>query len=197
MTFGHFRKRCVPRAPIGSWSYDGTILATGYSGLHGINANWETPRVVARTSRYSDGRLSPNQQWYSAFQKYVVYAESYNHLHVIEAIKIFSTLGDDICSHNPMGKFLATNVGLSRNLLDEIMNKSCMNILMTLFMIWTKLGLSILWKQLQKNGKQRLTYSNGGSGFQREYVQFPSPDFSRTINYGYHADDNRPLLGSL
>jgi hypothetical protein len=67
-------ERCVGEARTApdDWSFEGTILATGWAGLHGINAEWETPRILIfqddwYPERYGYG-LSPNEEWYAVIQ---------------------------------------------------------------------------------------------------------------------------------
>ncbi len=63
-------ERCVgaPTKPPKGWSYDGTILMTGYAGIHGVNAKWDTPRVLAKLSDKDvwGGALSPDGKWYAS-----------------------------------------------------------------------------------------------------------------------------------
>jgi|GEM_PF-6651630 len=42
-------ERCIeePTTPPDDWSYDGTIIMWGHFGLHGIHADWDTPRILA------------------------------------------------------------------------------------------------------------------------------------------------------
>lgn len=50
-------ERCVgePTIPPDDWTFEGTILATGWAGIHGINADWDTPVVqVFREQRWLD-----------------------------------------------------------------------------------------------------------------------------------------------
>lgn len=54
-------KRCLlnPIAPDESWSFDGEILMYGWAGIHGVNANLDTPYVVS----WHRGVISPDGQW--------------------------------------------------------------------------------------------------------------------------------------
>lgn len=66
-------ERCVaePIQPPDDWSYSGTLLMSGYAGIHAMQADWDTPRVEAFF--YSDdlgdpidgGQLSPDGRWYA------------------------------------------------------------------------------------------------------------------------------------
>jgi hypothetical protein len=63
-------KRCVgapTKAPKG-WSYDGTILMTGYAGIHGVNAKWDTPHVLVFLGDNDlwGGALSLDGKWYAS-----------------------------------------------------------------------------------------------------------------------------------
>lgn len=60
--------RCVgdPIIPPDDWSFDGTILATGWAGIHGISAEWDVPRILAFRSnwvRFGGTDISPNRRW--------------------------------------------------------------------------------------------------------------------------------------
>jgi hypothetical protein len=65
-------ERCVgePITPPADWSFEGTILATGWAGIHGINAEWETPRIlIFQDDWYQWGTgLSPDSEWYAVIQ---------------------------------------------------------------------------------------------------------------------------------
>lgn len=43
-------QRCIdaPTQPPDDWTYPGMILMSGYAGIHAMQADWETPRVVAQ-----------------------------------------------------------------------------------------------------------------------------------------------------
>lgn len=98
-------ERCVgePKKPPKGWSFKGTILITGYAGIHGVNAKWDTPRVVASASPYlfrsgyADGSagLSPDNKWYATFDTEFIYSETFNHLEIIHAIVVYSTSNKD------------------------------------------------------------------------------------------------------
>jgi len=70
---------------------------TGYAGIHAVQADWETPRVVASVNTrdiISDGSagLSPNKLWYAVPEGYLVYSDTLNHLYVIDGIAVYSTV---------------------------------------------------------------------------------------------------------
>lgn len=59
-------ERCVgePITAPDDWTFDGTILATGWAGIHGINADWEVPHVQMFHDNWSIfTELSPDDQW--------------------------------------------------------------------------------------------------------------------------------------
>ena len=67
-------ERCVGEAtaPPADWTYDGTILATGWAGIHGINTNWETPFVLHFETTPTRGdyyrvssSIAPNGLWHA------------------------------------------------------------------------------------------------------------------------------------
>ena len=183
-------EQCASRASADNWSYNGTILATGYGGLHGINAAWETPRVVARIGRYPDGRLSPDNRWYAGLERQVIYAESFNHLHVIEAIHVYSTLDNTIVYSVPwenswlqMWGYRAMYWLNNEHILYEY-SEDYVHDLDELVMLNPFDNTTSQWNSA-------IDILDGGSGFQREYIQFPSPDFTRTVYYHYDTDESR------
>ena len=169
--------------------YDGTILATGYGGLHGINSDWETPHVVANSARYSGGSLSPNQHWYAVFEKEIFYSESFNHEHFVEAIHVYSTFDDTIVYSIPWQNswlqmwgyreiFWLDNATLLYEYSEEHVHD-----LDELVVINPFEDIITAWNA-------NVDILDGGSGFQRQYIQFPSPNFSKTIYYRYDAERN-------
>lgn len=67
-------QRCVPDPiqPPEDWTFEGTIIATGWAGIHGMNAAWDTPQVLAFKDGWITqggfGTLSPNGRWYAVPQ---------------------------------------------------------------------------------------------------------------------------------
>ena len=176
-----FQEQCAAYAT-SNLEFHGTILATGYGGLHGINANWETPRIVARINRYSDGRLSPDQRWYAEVLENVIYAESFNDEHVIENIRVSSTLGDSTVYVIPWQNswlqmwgyrefFWINNDHIlyefSDNFVHDLEELVSVNPFENTVVQWNA-SIDIL---------------DGGSGFQHQYIQFPSPDFTKTVYF--------------
>lgn len=182
-------ERCATPAQAGAWSYDGTILATGYGGLHGISAAWDTPRVVARSGRNPSGVLSPNNRWYAVRKEHVIYAESYNHEHVIDAIQVYSTLDDNVVYSiswqnswlNMWGYrelFWLDNEHILYERSEEFVHELEEIVILNPF------------DESTESWNAQIDVLDGGSGFYREFVQFPSPDFTRTVYYRYDSDRN-------
>jgi hypothetical protein len=98
-------QRCVgePTKPPEGWTFPGTILMTGYAGIHGVNAAWDTPHIVASgypgvfREANADGSagLSPDKKWYATFDTETIPSESYNHLVEIHSIVVYSTTNKD------------------------------------------------------------------------------------------------------
>jgi hypothetical protein len=78
-------QRCVaePTTPPDDWSFDGTILMTGYAGIHAVSSDFDTPYVVvffeSRTvpvlgeNHYLAGYggvLSPDGMWFAVVDGY-------------------------------------------------------------------------------------------------------------------------------
>lgn len=63
-------ERCVPDAvqPPDDWTFEGTIITSGWAGIHGMNAAWTTPQILAFDSGWINsggfGTLSPQGRWY-------------------------------------------------------------------------------------------------------------------------------------
>lgn len=95
-------ERCIPepQPPAEDWTYPGMILMSGYAGIHGMQADWETPRVVAffRADEVGDrpisgGQLSPDGQWY-ATPIGEIFAENFNNYWFVRGLIVYSTSGD-------------------------------------------------------------------------------------------------------
>jgi hypothetical protein len=107
LTTWPIEERCIaePALPPDDWSYPGTILMSGYAGIHGVQADWETPRVVVFLRRDENGdepliggQLSPDGRWYA-----VPYGEnftevSYNEYFFVHSLRLYSTSDDAILS---------------------------------------------------------------------------------------------------
>jgi hypothetical protein len=90
-------QRCVgdPTPPPDDWTYDGTILLTGYAGIHGVNAAWDTPRVLTFLNEDNlwGGALSPDGNWYASPRGNFTITESYNGITEIWEIRVFPVNG--------------------------------------------------------------------------------------------------------
>lgn len=64
-------ERCIgePIQPPDDWTFDGTIIAQGPLGIHGMSTQWETPQVLAFSDNWIGvggfGTLSPDGRWYA------------------------------------------------------------------------------------------------------------------------------------
>jgi WD40 repeat protein len=68
-------QRCVgaPTTPPEGWTFEGTILMTGYAGIHAIQADWETPHIATfirpdQTRMGLPPGLSPDKRWLATFE---------------------------------------------------------------------------------------------------------------------------------
>lgn len=92
-------ERCVgePTTPSEDWRFEGTILMTGYAGIHGVNAEWETPHIVARQEWYGinvnlpGAALSSNGRWYATPWGDIVLTETYNVIYEPREIRVYDT----------------------------------------------------------------------------------------------------------
>jgi hypothetical protein len=96
-------ERCItaPSAIPDDWSYSGTILMSGYAGIHGVRMDWETPHVVAffRSSSHLDapmigGQISPDGRWYALPFGETFLEVSNNYYNFVNGWRVYSTSGD-------------------------------------------------------------------------------------------------------
>lgn len=96
-------RRCVDEStsrPDG-WTFEGTILVTGDTGIFGVSSNSETPLLVAPlTFEQTDtnivgGALSPDGRWYASPFGDRIFTESNNVYTTVREIRVYSTLGDN------------------------------------------------------------------------------------------------------
>lgn len=179
-------KRCAAYSDENTWTYAGTILATGYGGLHGINAAWETPHIVVGGGYNDEGRLSPDGRWYLTLKENVIYSESLNHLHEIEAIHVHSTFDDNTAYIVPWQNSWVNMWGRR-----EVFWFDNEHILYEFAEDPFQPGNFFLINPFTSEITPQVfpvDILDGGSGFDREYIQTSSPDFTRTI-YQAHVYD--------
>lgn len=97
-------QRCIsePTQPPDGWTYPGMILMSGYAGIHAMQADWDTPRVVASFSwdqngnqPVDGGQLSPDEDWYAApIGKVVTDGNTYNKFWFEHGLRVYSLNGD-------------------------------------------------------------------------------------------------------
>jgi hypothetical protein len=189
-----FKEQCATHASINAWAFAGTILLTGYGGLHGVNADWDTPRVLARIGPYSDGYLSPDNRWYAEPEGHIIYSESYNHEHIVDSIEVYSTRGDNIVYSIPWQNSWLQMWGYREMFWinnDHILYEYSDNFVHEL----DELVAINPFEDARTAFDASIDILDGGSGFQREYVQFPAPDFTRTIYSRYDPDRSLQYWG--
>lgn len=75
--------------PPDDWQFEGTVIARGWAGLHGMNAQLETPYILAFNSDwlqyFADGSLSPDGRWYA-----VPHGTSYMYISYVDKVYISS-----------------------------------------------------------------------------------------------------------
>ncbi len=105
-------QRCisVPTTPPKGWTYPGMILMSGYAGIHAMEADWSTPRVVAPLTMDQQGnvpidgeQLSPDENWYAVPMGDVFIEPSLNEIWELKTLRVYSLTGD--------GKVLTVNLG--------------------------------------------------------------------------------------
>lgn len=97
-------EHCInePIQPPKDWSYSGTLLMTGYAGIHAVQSDWETPRIEAFFSTdalgypLEGGQLSPDGQWYAVPIGTVTTSRSLNRYWQTEALRVYSLVDDGV-----------------------------------------------------------------------------------------------------
>ena len=95
-------EHCVPAPtqPPAGWMFEGMLLMSGYAGIHAIQANWETPRIVASfyTNRLgtpiNGGQLSPDGRWYAVPIGEIFTERSYNQYWFTNGLRLYSIFDD-------------------------------------------------------------------------------------------------------
>lgn len=91
-------QRCIPEPvlPPADWSYPGTILMSGYAGIHGIQMDWETPHILAFFRKGFNGhkpilggQLSSDGHWYAVPMGEVIIEPSFNSYWHIHGVRIY------------------------------------------------------------------------------------------------------------
>lgn len=89
-------ERCVGPATASpeDWSYPGVILLEGYAGLHGVNQQWATPRVLSFDFETGFGSsLSPDGRWYAVPQsEWYRHSPSPAYSVYVNEIRVYSTI---------------------------------------------------------------------------------------------------------
>ncbi len=102
-------ERCVgkpTKAPKG-WKYEGTILMTGYAGIHGVNVKWDTPRVLVFLGENDiwGGALSPDGNWYASPKGGVEVTDTHTTISSTDEIEVYSTIDNELTLHIPIKSF--------------------------------------------------------------------------------------------
>lgn len=95
-------ERCLPEVapPPADWTYSGTLLMSGYAGIHAMQADWETPRIEAffRRNRLgipqNGGQISPNGEWYAVPVGETWVEPSFNQYWDIRGLNIYSLVNE-------------------------------------------------------------------------------------------------------
>lgn len=95
-------ERCVsnPTKPPDRWTYSGTLLMSGYAGIHAMQADWETPRVTAffhagaLGKPHEGGQLSADGRWYAVPVGETWMEPSFNQYWLTNGLRIYSTVDD-------------------------------------------------------------------------------------------------------
>ncbi len=83
--------------PPADWTFDGTIVMQGNSGIHTYQHGWATPHVsIFLNPQFAlrEGELSPDGNWYAYPWGEFYITESYNHLTEVEELRVHNTHDD-------------------------------------------------------------------------------------------------------
>lgn len=96
-------ERCLTPSPRPeSWSFNGTILLTGYAGIHGVNDAWATPRVLLflGENNLPGGAVSPDDRWYAdPWGEITIDEQSYNVITEVEELRVYSLSSSKVYRH--------------------------------------------------------------------------------------------------
>lgn len=93
---------CIPEPTLApdDWTYSGTILMSGYAGLHGMNAEWDTPHVLMFNTYAANGdkpvtgaAMSPDGKWYAVPFGETWVEPSFNQYTWVNSIRLYKTDG--------------------------------------------------------------------------------------------------------
>ncbi|MEO8397347.1 MAG: hypothetical protein ABI700_30400 [Chloroflexota bacterium] len=92
----------TPTLPPKGWTYPGMILMSGYAGIHAVQADWDTPHVVAQFTidqqgnvPINGGQLSPDGNWYATPIGEIYYEETFNDFWIVRGLKIYGLSGNN------------------------------------------------------------------------------------------------------
>lgn len=95
-------ENCIPEPvlPPDDWTYDGTIMMDGYAGIHGMNAEWDTPRVLMFDTYAPNGdspvygtELSPDGKWLAVPMGETWTEPSFNQYTNVRGVRVYPTDG--------------------------------------------------------------------------------------------------------
>jgi hypothetical protein len=108
-------ERCLTPTPRpDGWTFEGTILLTGYAGIHGVNDAWPTPRVMAQFDGLTlegGAGLSPDERWYARVTGYIIFTGTYNDEYIVEEIVVHSTINRNEVYRLPWQNWFLANWG--------------------------------------------------------------------------------------
>lgn len=84
------------------WTYSGTLLMSGYAGIHAMQSDWDTPRVVASFYRddvgepLNGGQLSPDMNWYGVPLGRIEVERSLNRFWLNNGLRVYSLADDTV-----------------------------------------------------------------------------------------------------
>jgi hypothetical protein len=95
--------KCIgtPTLPPKGWTYPGMILMSGYAGIHAMEADWSTPRVVAQFTidqqgnvPIDGGQVSPDGKWYATPIGEVTSSESLNSYWLVNGLRLYNLVDE-------------------------------------------------------------------------------------------------------
>lgn len=109
--------------PSDNWTYQGTLLMSGYAGIHAMQEDWGTPRITAFFNSnelgepHEGGQLSPDGRWYAVPTGETWVEPSFNRYWMTHGLRIYSTTDntelnfnlseyDELLDYNRVGFYL-------------------------------------------------------------------------------------------
>lgn len=193
-------ERCVtPTVRPDGWTFEGTILLTGYAGIHGVNDAWPTPRVLVFLGNNTvpgGAGLSPDGRWYAELGGEEYFSDiDKEYIVDVQEIRVYSTKNDGEVYNVPwMNSYLHNRDMCQMYWLDNqhLIYESTEFVIFRLgniFIINPFDGSTSTW-----DGRIYSVLCSGSPSSLVDMAQYPAPDFTRSLVPGFGS---QPTLRTL